>query len=169
MREESYHQHMPNVPHGAMTTDELNLAKTKRVSKICPDTEMYKQCRTFKFSNKVASISSVSGQTSSVDKEPGFKAIAPKAKFSSAEELYTMHDKVRANVKNNRICEGFSFLVDSGTPLYYTVQNANSGNFSCTCAAFQRNSLCHHCIADEIKTKKPNSLVSNFNGRNLQR
>ena len=127
---ESYHQHMPNVSHGAMTTDEQNLAKTKRVSKICPDTEMYKQCRTFKFSNKVASISSVSGQTSSVDKEPGFKAIAPTPKFSSAEELYAMHDKVRANVKNNRICKGFSFLVDSGTPLYYTVQNANSGSFS---------------------------------------
>ena len=64
---------------------------------------MYKQCRTFKFSNKVASIISVSGQTSSVDKEPGFKAIVLKAKFSSAEELYAMHDKARANVKNNRI------------------------------------------------------------------
>ena len=36
---ESYHQHMPNVSHGAMTTDERK-PKTKRVSKICLD-DMY--------------------------------------------------------------------------------------------------------------------------------
>lgn len=168
---ETYRQHMPKVPHGAMTTDERK-ATMKRVSKICPDPEMYKQCRTFKFSNKVATASSVSGQPSSVHKEPGFDVIAPLAKFFSEEELYGMHDKARADVKNNRIREGFkqhSFLVDSGRPLPYTVQSVNSGKCSCTCAVFQRNSLCHHCIAVAIKTGKLNSLVSNFTGRSLTR
>lgn len=83
-----------------------------------------------------------------------------------------MHDKARADVKNNRIREGFkqhSFLVDSGRPLPYTVQSVNSGKCSCTCAVFQRNSLCHHCIAVAIKTGKLNSLVSNFTGRSLTR
>lgn len=111
---------MPKVPHGAMTTYEWK-ATMKRVSKICPDAEMYKQCRTFKFSNNVASTSSVSGQTSSVDKEPGFEVIAPLAKFFSEQELYGMHDKARADVKNKRIREGFkqhSFLVASGRPLH---------------------------------------------------
>lgn len=61
-----------------MTADERKTTM-KRVSKICPDAEMYKQCRIFKFSNKVASTSSVSGQTSSVDKELSFEVIAPLA------------------------------------------------------------------------------------------
>ena len=168
---ESYRQHMPKVPHGATTMDEWK-ATRKRVSKICPAAEMYKQCRTFKFSNKVASTSSVSGQTSSVHKEPSFEVIAPLAKFFSEEELYGMHDKARADVKNNKIHEGFkqhSFLVDSGRPLPYTVQSANSGKCSCTCTVIQRNSLCHHCIAVAIKTGKLNSLVSNFTGRSLTR
>ena len=39
---ESYLQHMPKVPHGVMTADEWK-ATMKRVSKICPDAEMYKQ------------------------------------------------------------------------------------------------------------------------------
>lgn len=168
---ETYCQHMPKVPHGAMTMDEWK-ATMKRVSKICPDPEMYKQCRTFKFSNKVATASSVSGQPCSVHKEPGFHVITPLAKFFSEEELYGMQDKARADVKNNRIPEGFkqhSFLVDSGRPLPYTVQSVNSGKCSCTCAVFQRNSLCHHCIAVAIKTGKLNSLVSNFTGRSLTR
>lgn len=154
-----------------MTADERKTTM-KRVSKICPDAEMYKQCRIFKFSNKVASTSSVSGQTSSVDKELSFEVIAPLAKFFSEEELYGMHDKARADVKNNRIHEGFkqhSFLVDSGRPLPYTVQSTNSGKCSSTCTVFQRNSLCHHCIAVAIKTGKLNSLVSNFTGRSLTR
>lgn len=162
---------MPKVPHGAMTTYEWK-ATMKRVSKICPDAEMYKQCRTFKFSNNVASTSSVSGQTSSVDKEPGFEVIAPLAKFFSEQELYGMHDKARADVKNNRIREGFkqhSLIVASGRPLPYTVQSANSGKCSCTCTVFQRNSLCHHCIAVAINSGKPNSLVSNCTGRSLTR
>ena len=73
---ESYRQHMPKVLHGAMTTDERK-ATMMRVFKVCPDAQMYKQCRTFIFSNNVASTSSVSGRTSSVDKEPGFEVIAP--------------------------------------------------------------------------------------------
>ena len=168
---ESYRQHMPKVPHEATTMDEWKATK-KRVSKICPDAEMYKQCRTFKFSNKVASTSSVSGQTSSVDEEPSFEVIAPLAKFFSEEELCGMHDKARADVKNNKIHEGFkqhSFLVDSGRPLPYTVQSANSGKCSCTCTVIQKNSLCHHCIAVAIKTGKLNSLESNFTGRRLTR
>ena len=168
---ESYRQHMPKVPHGATTMDEWK-ATMKKVSKICPDAEMYQQCRTFKFSNKVASTSSVSGQTSSVDEEPSFEVIAPLAKFFSEEGLYGMHDKARADVKNNKIHEGFkqhSFLVDSGRPLPYTVQSANSGKCSCTCTVIQKNSLCHHCIAVAIKTGKLNSLVSNFTGRSLPR
>ena len=125
---ETYRQHMPKVPHGAMTMDEWK-ATMKRVSKICPDPEMYKQCRTFKFSNKVATSSSVAGQPCSVHKEPGFDVITPLAKFFSEEELYGMQDKARADVKNNRIREGFkqhSFLVDSGRPFPYTVQSVNS-------------------------------------------
>ena len=68
---------------------------------------MYQQCRAFKFSNKVASTSSVTGRTSTVDEEPGIAAFVPLAKFFSEEELYGMYDKARAEVKNNRIREGF--------------------------------------------------------------
>lgn len=168
---EGYRQHLPKVSHGAMTTDERK-ASMKRVSKVCPDAEMYKQCRAFKFSAKVASTSCVTGQTSLVDMEPSFEVIAPLTKFFSEEELYGMYDKGRADVKNNRIREGFkqqSFLVDSGRPLPYTVQSANSGKCSCTCSVFQRNSLCHHCIGVAMKTGKLDSLVSNFSGRSLTR
>lgn len=162
---------MPKVSHGAMTTDERKAAM-KRVSKISPDAEMYKQCRASKFSNKVASTRSVTGRTSTVDKEPGFEVISPLAKFFSEEELYGIYDKARAEVKNNRIRDGFkqhSFLVDSGRPLPYTVQRAYGGNYSCTCTFFQRNSLCHHCIAVAMKTGTLDSLVSSFSGTSLTR
>ena len=52
-----------------------------------------------------------------------------------------------------------SFLVDSGRPLPYSVQSSNSGKCSCTCTVFQRNSLCHHCIAVAMKTGKLESWV----------
>ena len=55
---ESYRQHMQKISHGALTRDDWK-ATMKRVSKICQYAEMYKRCRTFKFSSKVASISSV--------------------------------------------------------------------------------------------------------------
>ena len=142
----------------------------KRISKVCPDAEMYKRCRAFKFSSKVTSTSFVNSQASLTDKEPGFHAIASLAKFFSEEKLYGKYDKARADMKNNRIRDGFkqhSFLVDSGRSLPYTVQIAKGGKCSCTCRGFQRNSLCHHCIAVAMKTGKLDGLVSSFSGRSI--
>ena len=132
----------------------------KRVSKISPDAEMYKQCRASKFSNKVASTRSVTGRTSTVDKKPGFEVISPLAKFFSEEELYGIYDKARAEVKNNRIRDGFkqhSFLVDSGRPLPYTVQRAYGGNYSCTCTFFPKEqfvSSLHCCCYENWHTRQ---------------
>lgn len=98
----------------------------KRISKVCPDAEMYKRCRAFKFFSKVTSTSSITSPTSRADMEPGFDIIAPLSKFFSEEELYGMYDKAREDMKNNRIREGFkqhSFFVDSEDhyPTLFTV------------------------------------------------
>lgn len=68
----------------------------------------------------------------------------------------------------NTIREGFklrSFIADSGRPLSYTVQFANSGKCSCTCAYFTRNNICHHCIAAAMRAGKFDDLVASFSTR----
>ena len=165
---EEYRQHLPQVSHLLMTTDERQDA-AKRASKICPDAGAYKECRAFSFPGKVANTNSSTSNQSNVT-EPSFEVIAPLANHFSEQELYGMHGKATAALKNNHVRDGFkqrSYLVDSGRPLPYTVQCAKSGKCSCTCAQFQRNNLCHHCIAVATKTGNLNSLVANFKGRNL--
>ena len=165
---EEYRQHLPQVSHLLMKTDECQ-DSAKRASKICPDAGAYKECRAFRFPGKVASTNSSTSNQSNVT-EPSFEVIAPLANHFSEQELYGMHGKATAALKNNHVRDGFkqrSYLVDSGRPLPYTVQCAKSGKCSCTCAQFQRNNLCHHCIAVATKTGNLNSLVANFKGRNL--
>ncbi|PFX17303.1 hypothetical protein AWC38_SpisGene18370 [Stylophora pistillata] len=89
-------------------------------------------------------------------------------KYFSEQELYALHDKAKAVLIGNTIREGFkprSFIADSGRPLSYTVQFANSGKCSCTCAYFTRNNICHHCIAAAMRAGKFDDLVASFSTR----
>lgn len=84
--------------------------------------------------------------------------------------MYALHDKAKAVLIGNTIREGFklrSFIADSGRPLSYTVQFANSGKCSCTCAYFTRNNICHHCIAAAMRAGKFDNLVASFSTRSL--
>ena len=100
---------MPRVSHLLMTADERQHAM-KTVSKICPDAGAYKECRAFKFPRKVASTSSSTSDQSNIT-EPGFEVIAPLAKYFSEQELYGMHDKATAALKNNHVRDGFKQLL----------------------------------------------------------
>ena len=91
-------------------------------------------------------------------------------KYFSEQELYGLHAKAKAVLISNTIREGFkprSFIVDSGRPLPYTVQFANSGKCSCNCVFFNRNNVCHHCIAVAMRAGKLDDLVASFSTRSL--
>ena len=110
---QEYREHMPRVSHLLMTADERQHAM-KTVSKICPDARAYKQCCAFKFPRKDASTSSSTSDQSNIT-EPSFEVIAPLAKYFSEQELYGMHDKATAALKNNHVRDGFkqrSYLVE---------------------------------------------------------
>lgn len=165
---EGFVQHMPRVHHVSMTAEERKAA-LKKVDMVCPDPSAYKECRAFKFPSKVYTGTS-STDDQSVNEPAGIDVIKSLNKYFSEQELYGLHDKAKAVLISNTIREGFkprSFIVDSGRPLPYTVQFANSGKCSCNCAFFTRNNVCHHCIAVAMRAGKLDNLVASFSTRSL--
>ena len=147
---DEFKQHIPSQQYGEMTREERANAM-KQISKLCPDPNAYKKCRSFKFTQP--SSSSSSHTPSTVVPVASSSSIGDLAQLEgqfSREEISSLSEKAKALIHNKGFREGFqtgSFLVDSGASLPCKVQLLKSGKCSCSCSFFSRNSICHHCVA----------------------
>ena len=169
---DEFKQHIPSQQYDEMTREERENAM-KQTTKLCPDQNAYKKCRSFKFTQH--SSSSSSHTPSTVVPVASSSSIGDLVQLEgqfSREEISSLSEKAKALIYNKGLREGFltgSFLVESGASLPRSVHILKSGKCSCSCSFFRRNSICHHCVAVAIHTGRVKQIVASFPGRSLTR
>jgi len=93
---DDFKQHKPRQQYGEMTIEERKNVM-KQISKLCPDPQAYKQCKSFRF--KPTSSSSSSNTPSTVGSVARPSSVVDLRQLEgqfSREELFSISEKVRA-------------------------------------------------------------------------